>query len=112
MHVVINEGWSYFGNIEAKLGIPHLTDIALEERAMLDVATSTIEVLSVDIDTAEFAREVNMVQVNVGLVPDTSKLEHLGAVSLDRIGIGVSLSGKKCEVGHVRDLGDAHIRLI
>ena len=79
---------------------------------MFNVATSTIEVLCVDIDSAEFAGEVNMVQIDVGLVPDTSKLEHLGAVSLDRVGIGVGLSREEREVGRVRDLADGHMRLI
>ena len=71
-YVIINERWSYFGNIKAKLGTPHFTNIAFEDWAVLSVSTSTIEVLRVDIDSSEFTGEVYMVQVNVGLVPDTT----------------------------------------
>ena len=109
MHVVINEGWSNFGDIEAKFSIPHFSDISFEERAVLNVTTGTIEVLSVDIDSAEFAGEVYMVQVNVCLIPDTSEFEHLGAVPLDGVRICVGLSRDKGEIGHVRDLADFYM---
>ena len=111
-YVIINERWSYFGHIKAKLGTPHFTNIAWEDWAVLSVFTSTIEVLRVDIDSSEFTGEVYMVQVNVGLVPDTTQIELLVVASLDRIRFSVGWSRKESEVGIVRDLADFDMRLI
>ena len=79
---------------------------------MLSVFTSTIEVLRVYIDSSEFTGEVYMVQVNVGLVPDTTQIELLVVASLDRVWFSVGLSRKKSEVGIVGDLADFDMRLI